>query len=246
MDFQIKPQPKKQPTLKPSLLADTDQDESSPSLDIRKEALHCASQVQAATYQLVAEDPTALAYDSVYDSFKPPKAKTTPTSQPQYIPAMRRAAFVKSKERQIIREKVEAKERRKEEEETGVTERIYTASFRKMMEENRKLEEEMNERDEAKLQHTVNSQGGSRVFFANLLEHIAGGAPVKRPKTHLSEEIAPIPVDEKPSQDVEIPTMEKEQAPPVPEKKSEDVVQSARERYLQRKAQQLALDSSKS
>lgn len=245
MDFYIKPQAKKPTTLRPSVFSVPDPEDSCPAVDIRKEALRCANQVQAASYQLLAEDPTALAYDSVYDSFKAAKAKPNVSSQPQYIPAMRQAAILKSKEQRIYRENAESRDRRKEEKETGVTERIYTESYRKMMEENRKLEEELEVQDREKLKHTVEAQGGSRVFFANLLEHITGGtpAPTKRPKIEVPVEKPPTSVAEKTVEEEEEPVAETP-LPPVPVKNTEETLQSARARYLQRKQQ--SLDSSKS
>ena len=244
MEFHIKPQAKKPAALRPSLFSDPDPDDSSPAVDIRKEALRCANQVQAASYQLLAEDPTALAYDSVYDSFKAAKAKPNVSSQPQYIPAMRQAAIFKSKEQRIYRENAESRDRRKEEKETGVTERIYTESYRKMMEENRKLEEELEVQDREKLKHTVEAQGGSRVFFANLLEHITGGAPApaKRPKIEVPLEKPPTPVAEKVIE-VEEPVAETP-LPPALVKNTEETLQSARARYLQRKQQSLASSQS--
>lgn len=250
MEFQIKSQAKKPPAVRSSLFSDPDPDSSSPTLDIRKEALRCAHQVQAASYQLLAEDPTALAYDSVYDSFKAAKARPQASSQPQYIPSMRQAALFKSKEQRLYRERAEAKDRRKEEEETGVTERIYTQSYRKMMEENRQLEEELLVQDWQKAGHTVNAQGGSRVFFANLLDHITreAPAPMKKPKIALPIEPQPIEPAEEPLEPAKEPFKQTEMPvsetppPPVPVPKTEEVLQSARERYLQRKAQQ-SLDS---
>lgn len=245
MEFQIKPLAKKPPAVRSSLFSDPDPDSSSPTLDIRKEALRCAHQVQAASCQLLAEDPTALAYDSVYDSFKAAKAKPQASSQPQYIPGMRQAALFKAKEQRMYRERVEAKDRRKEEEETGVTERIYTQSYRKMMEENRQLEEELVLQDWHKSHHTVTAQGGSRVFFANLLDHITreAPAPMKKPKIDLPAELQSVEPTKEPLEQTEEPATETP-PPPAPIQKTEEVLQSARERYLQRKAQQSLVSKS--
>ena len=84
MNFEIKTQVKK--PVPRSLLSPDDPEESgSPQIDMKKEALRCEAEMQAATFALLAEDPTALAYDSVYDDLKAAKSRNRTNTSHQCV-----------------------------------------------------------------------------------------------------------------------------------------------------------------
>ena len=148
----------------------------------------------------------------------------------------------------MLREKVETKERQKEDLESGPTERIYTQSYLKLAEENRKLEEKIIAEEKIGKKHSIEGQKDSRLFLFHYLNAKSkqNSEPEIVKKAKMTEKEAKIEentveIGEKAGKrgkteekKVEIATV----LVPEGEKKSEEVILSARERYLQRKAAQ--------
>ncbi|CAI5973808.1 unnamed protein product [Closterium sp. NIES-64] len=94
----------------------------------------------------MAEDPSVFDYDGVYDTIhaaRTSRAKEAVQRQARYIPNLLKTTKEREKEKELVQERLLAKERAKEEEEFAGKERFVTRAYReKLVERQRWLAEE--------------------------------------------------------------------------------------------------------
>ncbi|CAI5514994.1 unnamed protein product [Closterium sp. Naga37s-1] len=106
----------------------------------------------------MAEDPSVFDYDGVYDTIhaaRTSRAKEAVQRQARYIPNLLKTTKEREKEKELVQERLLAKERAKEEEEFAGKERFVTRAYReKLVERQRWLaEEKRKEAEEAANDH---------------------------------------------------------------------------------------------
>ncbi|CAI6006434.1 unnamed protein product [Closterium sp. NIES-65] len=103
--------------------------------------------------QAMAEEPSVFDYDGVFDHIR--AAKDSVQRQARYIPNLLKTTKEREKEKELVQERLLAKERAKEEEEFAGKERFVTRAYReKLVERQRWLaEEKRKEAEEAANDH---------------------------------------------------------------------------------------------
>ncbi|CAG9311480.1 unnamed protein product [Blepharisma stoltei] len=222
------------------------------NLDIVKESLMRQQKSDEALYRALAEDPTIISYDKFYESFKDKPEQKDVEKKPKYLDAIKAANEFRKKEKNLIKERVEAKKREKEAKELGETETFITPSYIKFLQENNQWAADLEKKDERSEMHSVsNSNGDIRNFYANLLTKNSAMGNKSEPEPRKIQKIEEVEKSSSESEEVEMPeeppkaaeedtenNINQESTPePLPEKKGEKDIQSARERFLLRKAQ---------
>ena len=185
--------------------------------DIIKASLYKQA-YSAEVYSALAEDPTIFAYD-LYKSKNSTKEAEEEEEvlqhQPKYHDQIKQIAEFKKKEREVIKERVEAQLREKEKEVFGETEAYYTQSYLQLLNQNKKFEEELEVRDKISQLHSIEYKNPEK-----FLNHIISDAPSE------------------PCKKIKIETNEgevKAEIVGLSEKRLGSEIDCARERYLARK-----------
>lgn len=225
--------------------------------DIVKESLMRQQTDNDTLYRALAEDPTILAYDRFYDSFKQLPIQEDLEKKPKYLDDIKAAVEFNKKERKLIKERVEASNRNKEALLTGESETFITPSYLKFLQESNQWAAELAKKDQVSTQNSVRGAGDFSNFYSKLLTKNSsfghskqvGPRKIQKTKDSSSESMADsseteevietrletVPSNEEKSQvsktNEAVVVEEKDQA----SKKSEADISLARERYLQRK-----------
>ncbi|GJP45333.1 hypothetical protein CLOM_g4734 [Closterium sp. NIES-68] len=138
-----------------SLFGDDDDDEGIEA-DIARQNIKKRSQRETEQQHeaAMAEDPSVFDYDGVYDDIhaaRTSKAKEAVQRQARYIPNLLKTTKEREKEKEIVQERLLAKERAKEEEEFAGKERFVTRAYREKLAERQRwlAEEKRKEAEEA-------------------------------------------------------------------------------------------------
>jgi len=146
--------------------------------NVNKLILHTSTkkthkQSQQHQAKVLAEDPTAYDYDSVYDSMH--KSHTVNTQKkdmsrkPRYINALLEKAAIRNKEQDIIYSRMLQKERETEGNLYAGKEKFLTSAYKKKLQENKLWQEE--EDRKAALEEDVTNKEDLGSFYMNLLTH---------------------------------------------------------------------------
>ncbi|CAI5527924.1 unnamed protein product [Closterium sp. Naga37s-1] len=138
-----------------SLFGDDD-DEDGVEADIARQNLKKRSQRETEQQHeaAMAEDPSVFDYDGVYDTIhaaRTSRAKEAVQRQARYIPNLLKTTKDREKEKELVQERLLAKERAKEEEEYAGKERFVTRAYREKLAERQRwlAEEKRKEAEEA-------------------------------------------------------------------------------------------------
>lgn len=169
------------------------------------DALRAAAAAEQA--KVLAEDPTAYEYDSLYDSLHPSSASKQKQKQQQqqqrtqreaqYMGALQQTAARRRRFLEVAFDRKMQREAERERAEFGETEAFVTASYRRRLAEDRRWEEEEDARDAA--QGTADAAGRSRntdlsEFHAHMLADFAAArAGTTAPAQALSTVANPSP-----------------------------------------------------
>lgn len=135
-----------------------------------KKALKQKQQEQA---KVLADDPTAYDYDSVYDAMHQSRKAAVPhrdsSRKPKYIHALLEKAAVRNREQDIVYSRMLQKERETEGNTFAGKEKFLTSAYKKKLQENKLWQEE--EDRKAALEEDVTKKEDLGSFYVNLLTH---------------------------------------------------------------------------
>ncbi|CAI5483421.1 unnamed protein product [Closterium sp. Yama58-4] len=158
-----------------SLFGDDD-DEDGVEADIARQNLKKRSQRETEQQHeaAMAEDPSVFDYDGVYDTIhaaRTLRAKEAVQRQARYIPNLLKTTKEREKEKELVQERLLAKERAKEEEEYAGKERFVTRAYREKLAERQRwlAEEKRKEAEEAANDVTKRSD------LTDLYRNLVGG-----------------------------------------------------------------------
>ncbi|GJX78043.1 nuclear speckle splicing regulatory protein 1-like protein [Tanacetum coccineum] len=188
-------QQKKQPARPPlpSALGFGDDDEDDVERDISRQAGNKKSlkEVEELHKKALEEDPSAFAYDEIYDEMLEkkalPVAQDRQERKPRYIQALIEKTKVREREHEIIYERKLAKERSKEDHLFGDKEKFVTGAYKRKLAEQAKWLEEERLRQLREEREDITKKGGDMSeFYYSLSKNVAFGAPDK-PSKHKEE-----------------------------------------------------------
>ncbi|ESQ50147.1 hypothetical protein EUTSA_v10002052mg [Eutrema salsugineum] len=175
------PSQKKQPPPRPAPIFNEDDDD-----DVEKEISRQASkkkalkEIEEQHKKALEEDPSAFAYDELYDDMKQkavlPRAQDRQERKPRYIQHLMKKAEQRQKEHDIIYERKLAKEREKDEHLFSDKEKFVTGAYKRKLEEQEKwlAEERLRELREEK--DDVTKKKDLSDFYFNIGKNVAFGA----------------------------------------------------------------------
>jgi hypothetical protein len=145
--------------------------------------LHAKAHVEL--IKAVKVDPSVLEYDTVYDSFhaheKDPSMSKDPTTgkadspKPLFMDKLKKAAALREAEHELAFERQQVREREKEAEELGETEKFVTGSYLKKREERKKWEDVLRENEaeeEERARKGGKSEKDMRGFWNRMLNDV--------------------------------------------------------------------------
>ncbi|UXI16020.1 BTB/POZ domain-containing adapter for CUL3-mediated RhoA degradation protein 3 [Sarcoptes scabiei] len=164
---------------KRSIFGDEDDDEEDDeSQSMPTQSFHQSSSFKRQATKNITEaienDPTIFQYDEIYDEIKAsdfsnkPKSTTTTQQKPRYINNLLKAAETRKREQEIRFERKIQKEREEEGEEFKDKETFVTGSYRKKLEEMRKIHEEMEHQEKCDNILDVTKQNDLSGFYRSL------------------------------------------------------------------------------
>eukprot|EP01028_Stygiella_incarcerata_P010987 TRINITY_DN599_c0_g1_i1.p1 TRINITY_DN599_c0_g1~~TRINITY_DN599_c0_g1_i1.p1 ORF type:complete len:478 (-),score=188.22 TRINITY_DN599_c0_g1_i1:33-1343(-) len=131
------------------------------------------------------EDPSLLEYDAVYDSFhtrekgsgasKDQLSGKGSSPKPLFMDKLKKAAALREAEHELAFERQQLREREKEAEELGETEKFVTGAYLKKLEERKKWEDVLREKeaeDEANARKGGKSEKDMRGFWNRMLNEV--------------------------------------------------------------------------
>lgn len=179
-------QQKKQPARPPlpSALGFGDDDENDVERDISRQAGNkkALKEVEELHKKALEEDPSAFAYDEVYEEMLEkkalPVAQDRQERKPRYIQALIEKTKVREREHEIIYERKLAKERSKEDHLFGDKEKFVTGAYKRKLAEQAKWLEEERLRQLREEREDITKKGGDMSeFYYSLSKNVAFGAP---------------------------------------------------------------------
>ncbi|XP_018477859.2 uncharacterized protein LOC108848903 [Raphanus sativus] len=177
------PAQKKQPIIpRRASIFDEDEDEGDVEKEISRQASKAKSlkEIEEQHKKALEEDPSAFAYDEVYDDIKHkavvPKLQDRQDRKPKYVHHLMKKAEQRNKEQEIVYERKLAKEREKDEHLYSGKEKFVTGAYKKKLEEQKKwlAEERLREIREAK--DDVTKKKDLSDFYFNIDKNVAFGA----------------------------------------------------------------------
>jgi Coiled-coil domain-containing protein 55 (DUF2040) len=227
--LKINEKPKKLGIIKPKKMfcvdQDSEDDETKGIKKINKDIIKSSLYKQQFTPEIcsaLAEDPTIFSYD-LYKSKEIPEEQELPVVRaPKYHDHIKKVAEFRKKEKEIIKERVEAKLIEKQIEEIGQSEVYYTQSYLAFIKDHKKFEEKLNDADFVSDLHSIQYNNPEK-FLNNI---ISEPEPYKKFKTEdLINETTPSAKTPENQPKAEL----------IPTKRSESELKCAKERYLSRK-----------
>lgn len=187
--------------------------------------------------EALAEDPTIFSYDLYKSKLIEEPKKDQEDQNAKYHNHLKEIAEFKKREREIIKERVEAKQRELEKEEFGESEIYYTTSYLKFMEENKKFEEKLDEFDLRSELTSIEHKKPEN--FLNRIIDDRDTEPKKRPKLEEESEASePNTLSQLP-QSLLQPLKDPSTNQVYSDKRTESQLSCAKERYLMRKKTQV-------
>jgi len=125
--------------------------------------------------QVLAQDPTAFAYDEVYEEMKKSQLQADPADkkkkrEPKYIKHLLEQALEREKDDNIVYQRKLQKELEEEEKLYGKErEKFVTQGYKKQLELNKQHEEEQKKQEEKEKAHTA-ERAGMNSFYLNMLD----------------------------------------------------------------------------
>ncbi|KAG2308388.1 hypothetical protein Bca52824_028136 [Brassica carinata] len=177
------PSQKKQPILRrPASIFGEDEDEEDVEKEISRQASKAKSlkETEEQRKKDLEEDPSAYAYDEVYDDMKHkavvPKLQDRQDRKPRYVHHLMKKAEQRQKEQEIVYERKLAKEREKDEHLFSGKEKFITGAYKRKLEEQKKwlAEERLRELREEK--DDVTKKKDLSDFYFNIDKNVAFGA----------------------------------------------------------------------
>ncbi|CAH2060924.1 unnamed protein product, partial [Thlaspi arvense] len=179
------PSQKKQSSSRPPLLTASifGEDEDH---DVEKEISRQASKTKALKEieeqhkKALKEDPSAFAYDDVYDDMKQkavlPRAQDREERKPKYIQQLMKKADQRRREQEIIYERKLAKEREKDEHLFSDKEKFITGAYKRKLEKDQKWQAEERLRELREERDDVTKKKDLSDFYFNIGKNVAFGA----------------------------------------------------------------------
>ena len=184
----VKPKAKAKP--KPGLAAfaaATDEDDQEP-MSAKEQVNYAILQAQAsearkkkaeATYtEALDQDASVFDYDGVYDQMQEKRAQSAQARKkkesvraPKYINNILKMAEYKKREEERVKERVEARERLKELEEFGDTEKFVTSAYKRKLEEWQALDQEDARQAAIEAAQDVRKKDNLDSFYVNLMHN---------------------------------------------------------------------------
>ncbi|KAJ0260192.1 hypothetical protein HA466_0064280 [Hirschfeldia incana] len=176
------PSQKKQPVPRPASFFDEDDGEDNVEKEIARQASKAKSlkEIEEQHKKALEENPSAFAYDEVYDDMKhkavAPKLVDRQDRKPRYVQHLMKKAEQRNKEHEIVYERKLAKEREKDEHLFSGKEKFITGAYKRKLEEQKKwlAEERIRELREAK--DDVTKKSDLSDFYFNFGKNVALGA----------------------------------------------------------------------
>ncbi|XP_010510790.1 PREDICTED: nuclear speckle splicing regulatory protein 1 [Camelina sativa] len=154
--------------------------------DVEKEISRQASKTKALKEieeqhkKALEEDPSAFAYDEVYDDMKQkavlPRIQDRQERQPRYIQNLMKQAERRNKEHEIVYERKLAKEREKDEHLFSDKEKFVTGAYKRKLEEQKKWLAEERLRELREERDDVTKKKDLSDFYFNIGKNVAFGA----------------------------------------------------------------------
>ncbi|KAG7568205.1 hypothetical protein ISN45_Aa04g010380, partial [Arabidopsis thaliana x Arabidopsis arenosa] len=180
------PSQKKQLSSRPQLRNTSIFGEDGEENDVEKEISRQASKTKALKKieeqhkKALKEDPSAFAYDEVYDDIKHeavlPRMQDREEHKPRYIQHIMKQAERRGKEHEIVYERKLAKERAKDEHLFSDKEKFVTGSFKRKLEGQKKWLEEERLRELREERDDVTKKNDLSDFYFNIGKNVAFGA----------------------------------------------------------------------
>lgn len=177
------PSQKKQPILRrPASIFGEDEGEEDVEKEISRQASKTKSlkETEEQHKKDLEEDPSAYAYDDVYDDMKHkavvPKLQDRQDRKPRYVQHLMKKAEQRQKEHEIVYERKLAKEREKDDHLFSGKEKFITGAYKRKLEEQKKwlAEERLRELREEK--DDVTKKKDLSDFYFNIDKNVAFGA----------------------------------------------------------------------
>eukprot|EP00331_Platyophrya_macrostoma_P035350 CAMPEP_0176461740 /NCGR_PEP_ID=MMETSP0127-20121128/34842_1 /TAXON_ID=938130 /ORGANISM="Platyophrya macrostoma, Strain WH" /LENGTH=293 /DNA_ID=CAMNT_0017853505 /DNA_START=30 /DNA_END=911 /DNA_ORIENTATION=+ len=124
------------------------------------------------------EDPDVFEYDKYVDQYQSRREELIEQKkEKEYVAQISSAMDKRKREQTIIQEKLAEKEIQRENAQFGDKERFVTSSYLRMMQENKKFEEEERKKEAYNQAHSINSEDNLGGFYKNLYANdiYAGG-----------------------------------------------------------------------
>ncbi|CAH8263863.1 unnamed protein product [Arabidopsis lyrata] len=180
------PSQKKQSSSRPPLRTASIFGEDDEDNDVEKEISRQASKTKALKKieeqhkKALKEDPSAFAYDEVYDDIKHeavlPRMQDREEHKPRYIQHIMKQAERRGKEHEIVYERKLAKERAKDEHLFSDKEKFVTGPFKRKLEEQKKWLAEERFRELREERDDVTKKNDLSDFYFNIGKNVAFGA----------------------------------------------------------------------
>ncbi|KAG7642250.1 hypothetical protein ISN44_As02g021820 [Arabidopsis suecica] len=180
------PSQKKQSSSRPLLRTASIFGEDDEENDVEKEISRQASKtkslkkIEKQHKKAIEEDPSAFAYDEVYDDIKHeaalPRMQDREEHKSRYIQHIMKQAERREKEHEIVYERKLAKERAKDEYLYSDKEKFVTGPFKRKLEEQKKWLEEERLRELREERDDVTKKNDLSEFYINIGKNVAFGA----------------------------------------------------------------------
>ncbi|KAL0741007.1 hypothetical protein Bca4012_082520 [Brassica carinata] len=177
------PSQKKQPILRrPASIFGEDEDEEDVEKEISRQASKARSLKETEEQQKkdLEEDPSAYAYDEVYDDMKHkavvPKLQDRQDRKPRYVQNLMKKAEQRQKEQEIVYERRLAKEREKDEHLFSGKDKFITGAYKRKLEEQKKWLAEERLREIREEKDDVTKKKDLSDFYFNIDKNVAFGA----------------------------------------------------------------------
>ncbi|CAL9234488.1 unnamed protein product [Arabidopsis halleri] len=177
-----KKQSSSRPPLRPASIFGEDDEDN----DVEKEISRQASKTKALKKieeehkKALKEDPSAFAYDEVYDDIKHeavlPRMQDRKEHKPRYIHHIMKQAERRGKEHEIVYERKLEKERAKDEHLFSDKEKFVTGPFKRKLEEQKKWRAEERLRELQEERDDVTKKNDLSDFYFNIGKNVAFGA----------------------------------------------------------------------
>jgi len=177
---------------KPSIFKDDEDSQDVNAMLREANQKKTAKQHQQEQSKVLAEDPTAYDYDSVYDALHQSKqaaAPATKDNRPRYMAALMEKAAIRKVELGIAHDRKAQKERKEEGEVYAGKEKFLTSAYKKKLIDDKAFLEE--EARKAALEEDVTKKGDLTSFYTSLLtknEAYGGGRRPSPPPLVTKEE----------------------------------------------------------